>query len=82
MALIFSDSELALHAETTNNTLHRVVMRNDHARLKVLTMVFLKSSILRSYAVLTGKQALTFLGIVSFQNKSLHCGIKGSEQAG
>ena len=77
MALIFSDSELALHAETTSNTLHRKVMRIDHARLKVLTVVFPKSSILGSYAVFTGKQAPTFLGTVSFQNKSLHCGIKG-----
>lgn len=68
MALIFSDSELALHAETTNNTLHRMVMRMNHARWKVLTVVFLKSSILRCYAVLTGKQALIFLGIASFQN--------------
>lgn len=82
MALIFGDSELALHAEKTNNTLHRMVMRTDHARLKVFTTVFPKSSILRSYAVVTGKQAPTFLGIVSFQNKPLHCGIKGSEQAG
>jgi hypothetical protein len=70
VALIFSDSELALHAETTNNTLHRMVMRIDHARWKVLTVVFPKSSILGSYAVLTGKQAPTFLGTVSFQNKS------------
>jgi len=82
VALIFSDSELALHAETTNITLHRMVMRTDHARLKVLTVVFLKSSILGSYAMLTGKQAPTFLGIISFQNKFLHCGIKGNEQAG
>lgn len=67
MALIFSDSELALHAETTNNTLHRMVMRTDHARLKVLTVVFPKSSILGSYAVLTGKQTPTFLGIVAFK---------------
>ena len=43
-------------------------MRMDHARLKVLTVVFLKLSILGSYAVLTGKQAPTFLGIASFQN--------------
>lgn len=46
MALIFSDSELALCAETTNNTLHRTVMRIDHARLKVLTMVILKIQVL------------------------------------
>jgi hypothetical protein len=42
MPLIFSDSQLALHAETTYNTLHRMVMRIDRARFKVLTAVFLK----------------------------------------